>query len=96
MGGGVGISMHGQYVVGGERITFAMPEVGIGFFPDVGGSYLLSRMPKGAGCYCAMTGSRLKQGDCAHYGLITHAIRLGPVRDHHRAPDRRREARDRS
>lgn len=74
MGGGVGISMHGQYVVGGERIMFAMPEVGIGFFPDVGGSHILPRMKGASGTYCAMTGERLKQGDCEAFGLTTHSI----------------------
>lgn len=74
MGGGVGISMHGKYVVGGERIMFAMPEVGIGFFPDVGGSHILPRMTGASGTYCAMTGERLKQGDCAAFGLTTHSI----------------------
>lgn len=74
MGGGVGISMHGKYVVGGERIMFAMPEVGIGFFPDVGGSHILPRMKGASGTYCAMTGERLKQGDCEAFGLTTHSI----------------------
>ncbi|SNY93081.1 enoyl-CoA hydratase [Cohaesibacter sp. ES.047] len=74
MGGGVGISMHGRYVVLGENTLFAMPEVGIGFFPDVGGSYLLSRMTGRAGYYCGMTGARVKRGDCFAFGLGTHAI----------------------
>ncbi|WP_373235897.1 enoyl-CoA hydratase/isomerase family protein [Cohaesibacter celericrescens] len=74
MGGGVGISMHGRYVVVSENTTFAMPEVGIGFFPDVGGSYLLPRMKGQSGTYCAMSGARLKQGDCLKFGLATHAI----------------------
>ena len=74
MGGGVGISMHGQYIVLGENTTFAMPEVGIGFFPDVGGSYLLPRMKGKSGIYCALTAARLKQGDCLQFGLATHTI----------------------
>ena len=74
MGGGVGISMHGRYRVAGEGIRFAMPEVGIGFFPDVGGSYLLPRMKGKSGTYCAMTGARLKHGACLDLGLVTHTI----------------------
>ncbi len=74
MGGGVGLSMHGQYRVAGEGIRFAMPEVGIGFFPDVGGSYLLPRMKGKSGTYCAMSGGRLKQGACLDLGLVTHAV----------------------
>ena len=45
MGGGVGVSLHGSHRVAGERIVFAMPEVGIGFFPDVGATYALPRLP---------------------------------------------------
>ena len=74
MGGGVGVSCHGSHVVAGENIAFAMPEVGIGFFPDVGGSYLLSRMPGYIGLYLGLTGERLKQADCAMTGLATHTV----------------------
>ncbi|SNZ07339.1 enoyl-CoA hydratase/isomerase family protein [Cohaesibacter gelatinilyticus] len=73
MGGGVGISVHGKYVVAGENIMFAMPEVGIGFFPDVGGTYFLPRMKGKVGTYLAMTGARLRQADCAALGFATHA-----------------------
>ena len=45
MGGGVGVSIHGSHRVAGDNIAFAMPEVGIGFFPDVGGAYFLPRLP---------------------------------------------------
>jgi len=45
MGGGIGISVHGSHRVAGDRFSFAMPEVGIGFFPDVGGTWFLPRMP---------------------------------------------------
>ena len=74
MGGGVGISIHGRYRVGSERMVFAMPEVGIGFFPDVGGTYLLSRIPKNIGVYCALTGARLKLADAVHTGIISHPV----------------------
>lgn len=59
MGGGVGLSVHGKYRVATENTVFAMPETGIGFFCDVGGTYILSRL--GAlGMYLALTGARLK------------------------------------
>ena len=74
MGGGVGLSVHGRYRVGGQRTTFAMPEVGIGFFPDVGGAYFLPRMPEETGMYCALTGGRLKQADALWSGVLTHAV----------------------
>ncbi len=75
MGGGVGISVHGAYRVGSEKTLFAMPETAIGFFPDVGGSHFLPKMPQNTGMYCAMTGERLKQADCYWSGILTHAVR---------------------
>ncbi len=74
MGGGVGISINGSHIVAGERFTFAMPEVGIGFFPDVGGTYFLPRIPGEAGAYFALTGERMKQGDALSTGLATHVM----------------------
>ncbi len=84
MGGGVGVSINGSHVVAGERFTFAMPEVGIGFFPDVGGTYFLPRIPGEIGAYFALTGERMKQGDALSTGLATHAMasdRFGEVLD---------------
>lgn len=72
MGGGVGVSVLGSHVVAGEKFTFAMPEVGIGFFPDVGATYFLPRIPGEMGTYFAMTGDRMKQGDALSTGLATH------------------------
>ena len=69
MGGGVGVSAHGAHLVAGEGFTFAMPEVGIGFFPDVGATYLLPRLPHRAGVYLAMTGARAHAGDALALGL---------------------------
>ena len=74
MGGGVGLSFHGRYIAAGSKTIFAMPETGIGFFPDVGGAYLLPRIPRKLGIYCGMTGARLGQVDCLKFGLATHAI----------------------
>ena len=69
MGGGVGLSAHGARVVAGESFAFAMPEVGIGFFPDVGATWLLPRLPHRAGVYLAMTGAKIGVGDALALGL---------------------------
>jgi enoyl-CoA hydratase/carnithine racemase len=74
MGGGVGVSCHGSHRVVTERALFAMPEVGIGFFPDVGGSHLLPGLPGSYGFYLALTGARIKHGDLLACGLATHAV----------------------
>lgn len=73
MGGGVGVSFHGSHRVAGGGLAFAMPEVGIGFFPDVGGSYLLSRLPGAVGLYLGLTGERVRRADALALGLATHA-----------------------
>ncbi|MEE9315109.1 MAG: enoyl-CoA hydratase/isomerase family protein [Rhizobiaceae bacterium] len=75
MGGGVGVSFHGSHRVAGEGIGFAMPEVGIGFFPDVGASYFLSRLSDNLGLYLGLTGIRVRQADALWSGLATHACR---------------------
>ncbi|WP_417666913.1 enoyl-CoA hydratase/isomerase family protein [Roseibium sp.] len=75
MGGGVGLSVHGSHRVGSEFVMFAMPETGIGFFPDVGATYFLPRMPRYTGTYCAMSAGRLKQADLLATGVLTHAIK---------------------
>lgn len=74
MGGGVGISIHGSHRVAGDHFQFAMPEVGIGFFPDVGATWFLPRMPGEMGTYCALTGERLKAPDAIATGVATHHI----------------------
>lgn len=84
MGGGVGLSILGSHRVAGERWLFAMPEVGIGFFPDVGATWFLPRLPGATGRWIALTGTRLKQGDSLALGLATHAVpsaALGAVRE---------------
>ena len=74
MGGGVGISLHGSHRIAGDRWSFAMPEVGIGLFPDVGGSYALPRLPGETGMWIALTGTRINRADALALGLATHAV----------------------
>lgn len=74
MGGGVGISVHGSHRVMSEKAVFAMPEVGIGFFPDVGGSYFLPRIDGHFGIYLGLTGERIRWGDALHAGIGTHGV----------------------
>jgi enoyl-CoA hydratase len=74
MGGGVGVSVHGSHRVAGDRFDFAMPEVGIGFFPDVGATWFLPRLPTEIGTYCALTGARLKAADAVAVGIATHRV----------------------
>ena len=69
MGGGVGISTHASHRVVEERSTVAMPEVGIGFVPDVGGPFRLARSPGQLGLHAALTGTRLTATDAIHLGL---------------------------
>ncbi|MBH1993188.1 MAG: enoyl-CoA hydratase/isomerase family protein [Sphingomonadaceae bacterium] len=74
MGGGVGISDPARYRVATERTTYAMPETGIGLFPDVGGGWFLPRLPGRTGAWLATTGARIKGADCAAIGIATHYI----------------------
>lgn len=74
MGGGVGVSQPGRYRVAGERYLFAMPEVGIGFFPDVGATHFLPRLPGSTGIWLGLTGDRVGAGDALAIGLATHAV----------------------
>jgi len=74
MGGGVGISIHGSHRVAGDRYAFGMPEVGIGFFPDVGATYALPRLPGEIGTFCALTGNRLGVSDAVLSGAATHHV----------------------
>ena len=69
MGGGVGLSSHGSHRIVTERSAVAMPETGIGLIPDVGGTFLLSRMPGRCGEYIAMTASRIGPGDAIYGGF---------------------------
>jgi enoyl-CoA hydratase/carnithine racemase len=72
MGGGVGVSVHGDFRVVGDKTLFAMPETGIGLFPDVGGGHFMPRLHDGLGLYYALTGARAKAADCMAAGIATH------------------------
>ncbi|MFQ5958200.1 MAG: enoyl-CoA hydratase/isomerase family protein [Alphaproteobacteria bacterium] len=74
MGGGVGVSVHGSQRVVSEHALFAMPETGIGLFPDVGGTYFLSRMPGEIGMYLGLTGARLEAADALYAGVGTDYV----------------------
>ena len=74
MGGGFGLSRPCRYRVATERTTFAMPETGIGLFPDVGGGWYLPRMPAHMGLWLALTGARIKAADCELVGVATDYI----------------------
>lgn len=91
MGGGVGLSVHGRLRVAGDDTLFAMPETGIGYFPDVGGSYFLPRLGTAVGNWLGLTGARLKTADAyalgianayvpsAHHAALTQALADAPL-----------------
>ncbi|XP_033842778.1 3-hydroxyisobutyryl-CoA hydrolase, mitochondrial [Periophthalmus magnuspinnatus] len=85
MGGGVGLSVHGRFRVATEKTLFAMPETGIGLFPDVGGGYFLPRLQGKLGLFLALTGFRLKGRDVHRAGVATHFV------DSNKMPDLERE-----
>lgn len=74
MGGGAGVAIHGSHRVVSERVTFAMPEVGIGFFPDIGATAFLTKLPDAVGIYLGATGARITTGDMIALGLATHCV----------------------
>ena len=74
MGGGVGISLPCKFRVATENTRFAMPETGIGLFPDVGGGWYLSRLPGRTGQFLALTGARIDGAECLLLGLATHYL----------------------
>lgn len=74
MGGGVGLSQPARYRVATENTRLAMPETGIGLFPDVGGGWYLSRLPGRTGQYLALTGHRLDGAECLALGLASHYV----------------------
>jgi len=92
MGGGVGISQPAKYRVATEHTRFAMPETGIGLFPDVGGGWYLPRLEGRVGVFLALTGARLDGAECVALGLATHYLpsqKLAEAKDRIAAhPDR--------
>ncbi len=74
MGGGVGLSQPAKYRVATENTRFAMPETGIGLFPDVGGGWYLSRLSGRLGQFLALTGARLDGAECCAVELATHYL----------------------
>ena len=78
MGGGVGISQPAKFRVATENTRFAMPESGIGLFPDVGGGWYLSRLPGRLGPFLALTGARLDGAECLWAGLATCLLYTSP------------------
>lgn len=79
MGGGVGISVHGKVRIVTDNTVFAMPETGIGLFPDVGGTWFLPRLPGATGMYLALTGQSLGPVDTLFAGVGTHFIPLSSI-----------------
>ena len=74
MGGGMGIAQGGAFRIVGGRTKMAMPETAIGLFPDVGGSYFLSRCPGAIGLYLGLTGQAIRAADAIYAGLASHHI----------------------
>ena len=72
MGGGAGLSVYGNYRIATEKTKFAMPETAIGFFPDVGASFFLSKLSKGIGLFIGLTGNIINARDVMELGLATH------------------------
>src|SRR5256884_658657 len=84
MGGGVGLSAHGRHRVVTERTRLAMPEVGLGFFPDVGGTWLLSHSPGEIGTYFGLTGQTMNGPDAIHAKFadaVVSSSKLSAVRE---------------
>ena len=81
MGGGVGIAMPAKYRVATENTRFAMPETGIGLFPDVGGGWYLARLGGRLGQFLALTGARLDGSEALWAGLATHYVEHAIVED---------------
>jgi len=74
MGGGIGVSVYGPYRVATEHASFGMPETAIGFFPDIGGTYFMPRLPNEMGNYLGLTGLRISGADSVHAGFATHYV----------------------
>jgi enoyl-CoA hydratase len=74
MGGGMGLSIHGSHRIVTDNVLLAMPETGIGFFPDVGASHFLSKCPGEIGLYLGLTGAIIGPADALYSKLATHYL----------------------
>jgi len=84
LGGGIGISLYGTHCVAGEGFRFGMPQVGIGFLPDIGGTYFLPRMLGWTGLYLALTGRIIGPAEAYRHHLVSHyipAAHFGVIKD---------------
>jgi len=84
LGGGIGISLYGTHCVAGEGYRFGMPQVGIGFLPDIGGTYFLPRMLGRTGLYLALTGRLIGPAEAYRHHLVSHTIpsaHFGVIKD---------------
>jgi enoyl-CoA hydratase len=81
MGGGVGLSAHGSHRIVTERTRLAMPETGIGYFPDVGATWLLPRAPGETGTWLALTGVAIHAADAIYAGLADHCVAASDLAD---------------
>jgi enoyl-CoA hydratase len=84
LGGGIGITLYGTHCVAGEGYRFGMPQVGIGFLPDIGGTYFLPRMLGKTGLYLALTGRLIGPAEAYRHRLVSHCIpsaHFGVIKD---------------
>ena len=84
LGGGIGISLYGTHCVAGEGYRFGMPQVGIGFLPDIGGTYFLPRLLGWTGVYLALTGRLIGPAEAYRHRLVSHCIpaaHFGVIKD---------------
>ena len=88
MGGGVGLSAHSSHRVVTDKTKLAMPEVGLGFFPDVGGTWLLSHSPGEIGTYFGLTGQTMNGPDAIHAGFADAVVPSAKLRSLARRPDK--------
>src|SRR5579862_7488032 len=79
MGGGVGVSIHGSHRIATDSLMFAMPETGIGFFPDIGGTYFLPRLRGRFGFYLGLTGAKLTSSDSVALGIAQYKIQRDSI-----------------
>lgn len=88
LGGGMGLVQGASLRVVTERVRMGMPEVGIGYFPDVGGSYFLSRLPGELGTYMGVTGLQIRAADALHVGLADWCVSHDQIAELDRCLDR--------